>query len=371
MVLNSSNMKYKIKILLHLVSTIFYSTPGFMQANPVYENLPIGKYDVGFRIVTISDDSRVTAAEYDYLGEKIEGDRTKKITIHIWYPANANSGKRKLTYGEYCYNHMLSTTNDILSSAKIGSELNNRKASIRDWFGAPADESWQKLIETEVLAQAEATPIAQKFPLLIGMLRPLSTSITNEMLASNGYVVAMVKQSGMYLAPLSITVDIPDMQQAIAYLIRTGTIDDGKIGTFGFSGSGFSQVLLAMYDYRIKAVADIESGLYMEGLYQQFSASDYYTPSRLQVPFLHIFSRDLSSQEKYIADFEKKTKFSERYHLLLNQKGLHHWDFASEGYTSCVILQHRGLNNVIFNSHLNWQIVICYNFLMPSLSRTH
>ena len=42
-----------------------------------------------------------------------------------------------------------------------------------------------------MLAQADAEPEKEKFPLLIGMLRPLSTSVTNEMLASNGYVVAM------------------------------------------------------------------------------------------------------------------------------------------------------------------------------------
>jgi len=39
----------------------------------------------------------------------------------------------------------------------------------------------------------DAAPLKDKFPLLIGMLRPLSTIITNELLASNGYVVAMIK----------------------------------------------------------------------------------------------------------------------------------------------------------------------------------
>ncbi|MDX1943559.1 MAG: hypothetical protein SFU99_23535, partial [Saprospiraceae bacterium] len=110
----------------------------------------------------------------------------------------------------------------------------------------------------------------------------------------------------------------------------------------------FIPVLFGMYDYRIKALADIESGIYMEGLHQDLSASNYYKPSKLQIPFLHIFSRDLSKQETHLNEFENKAKFSKRYRLLLNQPALHHWDFASEGYTSCVILKNRGAtqNNI-------------------------
>jgi hypothetical protein len=313
------------------------------QVNPIYENLPTGKYAVGFKIITINDDSRVSMPEYNYLGEKHEGDRTKKITIHLWYPAVSNSDKRKITYGEYAYNHLLNTTGESITTERISRELTSRRGSVRSWFGEPSDEAWKKLLSLQLLAQPEATPEPGKFPLLIGMLRPLSTSITIEMLASNGYVIAMVKYPGMYQAPLSNTVEIADMQHAIAHVVKSGIADETRIGAFGFSGSGFTQILFGMYDYRIKAVADLESGLYMEGLYQQFSASNYYNPSRLRVPFLHIFSKDLSKQEKYIDDFEKKTKFSERYQLLLNQPGLHHWDFAAEGYASCLVLKNRGV----------------------------
>ncbi|MEI9909360.1 MAG: hypothetical protein WDO71_06680 [Bacteroidota bacterium] len=59
-------------------------------------------------------------------------------------------------------------------------------------------------------------------------------------------------------------------------------------------------------------------------------------------PFLHIFSRDLSKQEKFIDEFGNKTKFAKRYRLLLNQPALHHWDFAAEGYTASLFLNNRG-----------------------------
>ena len=193
-----------------------------------------------------------------------------------------------------------------------------------------------------MLAQADAEPLKEKFPLLIGMLRQLSTSVTNEMLASNGYIVAMINEQNSSSFSESALNEIPDMQFAIAYLEKNESVDEEKIGTFGFSGSGFSQVLFAMCDYRIKAVADIESGIYMDHLYQDFSASNYYQPSKLRVPFLHIFSIDLSKQEKYIDDLKNKTKFATRYRLLLNQPALHHWDFAAEGFTASIFLNNRG-----------------------------
>ena len=314
----------------------------FGQTNAVYENLPVGTYAVGFKIFTLTDDSRIVKPEYNYLGEKNEGDRRKKITVHLWYPAKANTGKRTLRFEDYCYNNLLTSTNEVIDKTQRDGQVNGRRRSVEGWFGKTTDDAWKKLLETSMLATAEAEPVKEKFPLLIGMLRPLSTSITNEMLASNGYVVAMIQQANFSSFAQSTLEAIPDMRFVMAFLDKNSGIDNDRIGTFGFSGSGFSQVLFAMNDYRIKAVADIESGIYMDNLFQNFSASNYYIPSKLRIPFLHIFSRDLSKQEKFINEFETKTKFAKRYRLLLNQPALHHWDFAAEGYTASIFLNNRG-----------------------------
>ncbi len=312
------------------------------QKNRIYENLPVGKYAVGFRIITITDSSRITKPEYNYLGEKNTGDRYKKITIHLWYPAKANPAKRVLTFGDYCYNHLLKRTTETISDDQKDVQFGGRRRSVEGWFGKTTGDAWKKLLETSMLAAADAEPLKERFPLLVGMLRPLSTSVTNETLASNGYVIAMIQQDNFSSFALSTLEAIPDMRFAIAFLGKNANIDNNKTGTFGFSGSGFSQVLFAMNDYRIRAVADIESGIYMDNLFQDFSASNYYTPSKLRAPFLHIFSRDLSKQEKFIDEFGNKTKFAKRYRLLLNQPALHHWDFAAEGYTASLFLNNRG-----------------------------
>ncbi len=310
------------------------------QPNPFYSNLPIGKYPIGFNIVTLTDSSRVTKPLYNYFGEKETGDRHKKISIHVWYPAKNNTGKGLLTYGDYSYMHLLESTNEKIDEKKKSAMQNNYRNYFEGFFGKIADTDWTKLKESKFLAQREAEPVHEKFPLLMGTLRPLSTSVTNEFMASNGYVVAMVLNSGGRQL-LSYITDVSDMQHAFAYLNKTGRIDENTIGTYGFSGPGFAQVLLAMNDPRIGALADIESALYGERIWEIFSSSNYFDISKLKVPFLHIYGKKLAQADTHFEQFYKK-KYSDRYHLLLNDPSLHHWDVATEGRASTTVIHIRG-----------------------------
>lgn len=328
-------MKSPIVLLFYLcVSSIF------AQSNPFYENLPLGKYAVGFKIFSFIDSSRVDKPRFDYFNTEETEDLHRKITVHLWYPARPNSGQGKLSYGDYAYCHILSSSKEKLEDEKKQAALNSSKNTLQGFYGPIADADWQKLLATPLLAQKEAVAIPEKFPLLVGTLRPLSTTITNELLASNGYMVAMVLAPGGK-QPLTYISDVADMQQAIARLSRRTLFDENKIGTFGFSGSGFAQVLLAMQDPRIAAVADIESALYGEGIYPIFSSSNYYDVSKLSVPFLHIYSKALGETDVQFEDFYKK-KYAQRYHLSLNFRPWHHWDVATEGRASTTVLHLRG-----------------------------
>ena len=344
---------------LTLIFILSQHLAGFGQKSPVFERLPVGEYAVGFKILTILDDTRMDKPELNYLGEKNEGERRRKITMHIWYPAQPNTGKKRLVYADYCYNERQRNSSELIAENIKKGQLESARRGVENWFGKTTDGAWDSLIKVPMLAELDAQPIKEKMPLLIGMLRSLSTSITNEMLASNGYVVVMVRGNPAGSFSSAALGDIPDMQHAIGWLSGNENINK-RIGSFGFSGSGFSQVLFAMYDSRVKALADIESGIYMEGLFQGLSASNYYDPAKLRVPFLHIFSLDLSKQEKYIGEFEKKSKFDQRYRLLLNQHGLHHWDFATEGYTACLFLNNRGHER----EHIRQSFEIASNYLL-------
>ncbi|MEO9802006.1 MAG: CocE/NonD family hydrolase [Reichenbachiella sp.] len=312
------------------------------QAQSVYQNLQTGEYDVGFKIVTIEDDTRYESQGHEYPSSN-QKLKPREISIHIWYPAQANSKNRRITYGEYCYNHLQSSTAETMDSARIQSQLRSRKRTVRSYFGEPDEKGWAKLIATPLLAYIDAEPMNGSFPLLMGSLRPLSTSIVNEYMASHGYIVAMIEYPNFNgtFGDMALD-DVRDMQLGMTWMVKNMSVEPGQIGSYGFSGAGFSQVLMAMDEPRIKAIADLESGLFMDRLFQSLSASDYYKPERLRVPFLHIFSTDLSEEEIHLSQFEDKMKFSDRYRLILNQPALHHWDFASEGYTACLFLNNRG-----------------------------
>lgn len=312
----------------------------YAQTASLFENLPVGKYDVGFKIITLTDSSRVTRPLYNYFGEKEMGDLYQKIHIQVWYPAQPGAGKEKLTYADYSYSHLLSSTNETFAANKKANAFNSARETFQGFFGPVTDEMWQKLLQTTFLGQKDAPHISQKFPLLIGMLRPLSTAITNEVLASNGYVVAMVLSTSGRL-PAGYITDVTDMQYTIAHLTKSGMADAESIGTYGFSGSGFSQVLLAMSDPRIRALADIESALYGEGIWDIFSSSDLYNTANLRIPFLHIYGKELGKSDTHFEKFHDK-KYAHRYHLLLNYPRLHHWDLATEGRSSATILHVRG-----------------------------
>ena len=327
------------------------------QQNSIFEHLPVGKFAVGLRIITLADDSRVDKPAINYLGEKNQGDLRRHITIHLWYPCVPSNANYQLKYGDYCYNDQLKSSSDSLSTELRNNRLESARRSVENWFGKTSDNNWENLINAHMLAQSGATAIKGPWPLLIGILRPLSTAITNEILASNGFVVAMISSGINGSFAEAALFNIQDMRFAIASLQKEGMINE-DIGAFGFSGSGFSQVLFAMSDFRVKALADIESGIYMDELFQALALSNYYNPAKLRVPFLHIFSLDLSKQEKYFSEFESKSIFSSRYRLLLNQPKLHHWDFASEGFTASIFLDNRGSEKN--NIRLSFEIACTY-----------
>src|SRR6185295_7376472 len=144
------------------------------QNSPLFRDLPVGKYPVGFKIITINDSSRVTKPLYNYFGERETGDRYQRISIHLWYPSKASTGNGTITYNEYCYNHLFDKTSGIIDNETKSGMVNSMRNTLEGFFGKISDDSWQQLSNTKMLAQKDAVAMAEKFPLLVGTLRPLS-----------------------------------------------------------------------------------------------------------------------------------------------------------------------------------------------------
>lgn len=256
------------------------------------------------------------------------------MLVQVWYPAAATASATAgvMTFGEATLAHVDGESAEVRRER----ELATRRFFAQ--FGGLADEAWDRLLRMPMLARRDATAADGRFPLLIGTLRPLSTWVTGEYLASHGFVVAMVHGAPPTVedAGAALEVGFRDMEFAIPEVRKLPSVDPRRLGALGFSGSGFSQILLAMRHPQVQAVCDLESALFDDRVLWSLSRGYGYDVTALRVPFLHTYSVPLSKFENRIADFERM-RYSHRYQYLVDAPGIHHWDFATEGMAASVM----------------------------------
>jgi hypothetical protein len=268
--------------------------------------------------------------------------RARRIDVHVWYPAARGSAAEPMTFADAVSEHL---------PVKSPAEIARREDGVRRFlgeFGPVSDEAWARLKATRLLARRDVPAAAGRHPLIVGSLRALSTSVTNEFLASHGFVVAMVdgqddvepEDSGA-----ALEIDYRDMEFAIPELRKRQDVHARALGALGFSGSGFSQILLAMRHPDVAAVCDLESAIFDDRMMHPLSRGWGYGVTALRVPFLHTYSVPLSQRENRIGDFEAM-RYSTRYQYLVDAPGIHHWDFATEGMAASAVLRTRGENGL-------------------------
>src|SRR5690606_38261166 len=122
------------------------------------------------------DDSRPTGGRVEAAARAARRART--LRVHVWYPA-AEPGAR-MTVGDYIDAAGPAAPSRTDVTRQIGSPL--------------ADADWAQLTGYALTATRDAAPAPGPFPLIVGMLRPVSVAIAGEHLASHGYVVAYVER---------------------------------------------------------------------------------------------------------------------------------------------------------------------------------
>lgn len=308
-------------------------------SSPLHGALPRGAHAVGFTRLQLTDVTRPMTRPGEDAAASPD-TRARRLDVHVWYPAAAGATGAPLTFADVMVEHL---------AGRPAAELSQRETGVRSFlgeFGPVTDEAWAKLRATPLLARRDAPATTTRHPLIIGSLRALSTTITNEFLASHGFVVAMIdgedgpepEDSGA-----ALEVDYRDMEFAIPALRKRGDVHASALGALGFSGSGFSQLLLAMRHPDVAAVCDLESAIFDNRMLHPLSRGWGYSVTGLRVPFLHTYSVPLSKRENRIADFEAM-RYSTRYQYLVDAPGIHHWDFATEGMAASAVLGNRGAN---------------------------
>jgi hypothetical protein len=307
--------------------------------SPLFGSLVPGPHAVGFMKRGLRDSTRLELPKLDSAGRPQTADRSRPMTVHIWYPAAAGASQ-PMTFRDYMFSHMPDTVSD---AARSTDEANRRRFFAN--FGTVSDSAWSTLQRTPLLATRNAPPASGRYPLVIGALRSLSTTVTNEYLASHGYVVAMVDGENPDTPDAGAGLETAerDMEFAVPAMRKLAFVDATKLAALGFSGSGFSQILFAMRHPDVDAVSDLESAIFDDRVFWPLSRGWGYDVAALRVPFLHLYSVPLSKRETRFADFERM-RYSNRHHYLVDAPGIHHWDFATEGMAASTVLGMRGAN---------------------------
>ena len=300
--------------------------------SPLHGTLGAGPHAVGFRTVSVVDATRPSGPKRDASGVALSPERRgRRIDVHVWYPASPGTGPR-LTVADYAIAHLPSS-----DAVRIRERLDGLRRFLSQ-FGSLDDDMWSRLQATPLEGVREAPPARGRFPLLIGQLRPLSTTVTAEYLASHGYVVAMTYSEGPEPggAGPGLDVAVRDMEFAIPQLRALPFVDQASLATLGVSGAGFSQILLAMRHPDVEAACDLESAIFDDRVMWPLSRGWGYELTAMRVPFLHTYSVPLAKRESRIADFENM-RYSTRHHYLVDAPQIHHWDFATEGMAASVL----------------------------------
>jgi hypothetical protein len=318
-----------LRFALSLFFLSFFS-PGFAQDN---EPLSKGPFNVGYRVLSLP-----------YFNSD-HGSDTIQLVLNIWYPTEKKSGTRMLLL-DYLHFHKR-----LLPPAQyqifVDNEIQDFKKFTERNFGTVDPTRWRTLSEKTASAYLDAPYSSKAFPLITGRLRAFSTTYTNEFLASNGYIICMINgvedfpPDNRPLYHRQISKEIEYYDAARSYLSDSLKIATSKAGLMGFSGGGFSQFFLPMHQNSYDAVALLESGIFLDGdLFDIVSSHPYYDPRKFNTALLFFYNKyRLESNKSSKNFFELNT--AEKFLVLFNDSTQHHWDFATEGITSALLLNNR------------------------------
>jgi hypothetical protein len=317
---------------------------GLLAASPLWGSLEPGPHPPAYRITVYEDASRLDGPKRGAFADP-GGPGPRRLAVHVWYPAGPGTGGEPLTLSDYSgLNRLTTRPAGPLSDQDRRTGDAAFRSLVEGRHRALTDAEWRALKDARGRAVYEAPPAAGRFPLLIGTLRPLSTAITAEYLASHGYVVAFVS-SVAFGEPWEMDAQVRDMELAAEQLRREANVDPARTGALGFSGSGFAQLLLAMSNAHVDALVDLESALFARGFNERLAKSTAYRPAVLHAPFLHIYGRELSVDPRFpedkLQDF-RDMRYAERLRLVLEKPKLDHWDVATEGMATAAVTGMRG-----------------------------
>ena len=324
-VIQISNIKKMKSIRLVTILILFFgiSTTILGQDYPSWGKLEGGKYKVGFRTIKTYDSTRTYKPE--------EGLRHRPMLIHLWYPTSSSS-KDYMKYKSYI---MLETQRENFTNNNFEDYCNKIMQAYINYgkkLMGNLDVTSNEVLSSPTASLSNAEPTMGKFPLIIYAPSFGKSSIQNniacEYLASHGYVVASVASAGensqvMTTDEIGVMAQVQDIEFLINYLKIADNIDPLKIGTFGYSWGGFSNIIHQMRNDYVKAVASWDGSIEYHGNGIAKNMKDFKS-DKLKVPYIFFSNKNEDYTE---FPFYKSVSNNKKY--LYRLKKLEHAEFTS------------------------------------------
>jgi tetratricopeptide (TPR) repeat protein len=321
------------RFLLLLLALMWMGADVMAQPPAFPGGLDVGPHAVGFRLITVEDGTRLTggrAAPADRAA-----NRARTVRLHVWYPAASGAGGR-LTVADY------------LSLA--GPAAATHRTDLPRTLGLTlTDPEWRTYTAFPLTATRDAAAAAGPFPLIVGMLRPVSSVVAGEHLASHGYVVGFVERQpqetilaeGRRREGLVMMEQVRDLEVAISRLRQEPIVDGRRLGAQGFSGDGLAQLVLAMRHPDVDAVALLESIWRAPDNTTSYQEVPAYDPLALRPALFYAYSLNLGRDtNEHIADLQGM-RYAPRSLLYLGEPRMAHGDFVTEGMVLASTLERR------------------------------
>ncbi len=283
----------------------------------LWANLQPGNYKTGFRVI------------------RETGTDGKPFLISLWYPADKAGDK--MTIRNYVETGIMNGKEDKQVLAQSFKET----LEIPQLFGLEKipDADYDKLLSTPVMATANAKLTKGKWPLIISDTEPVSLFVTNEWLASQGFIVAVpsadmpppLNDSLLYKAPTTA------LEFLLRYMMRQSFIDTANISALGFGGGSQAAFYLSMRTSAIKCLVNVEGGMFMP--LSKTTLSHDYNPVGFKIPLLHIVRPQIINGES-VSEFNAIA--SPKKYRLTNLSSTQHHDFTVYGRVVNAVLQKRG-----------------------------
>jgi hypothetical protein len=269
----------------------------------LWGSLAPGAYGVGFKVIELTDYSRIWGRVRDARGG-MERELPRPIRVSIWYPATHTTSD-SMRFRSYVFYHSASPAGMRADAFLSGRDST---AYARGDFGGDG-ALMTKLLTTRTAATLNAVAASGQFPVVLyaagwNSLSPDNTVLA-EFLASHGFVVATVPQlpradgiPELSVSAADITVQERDLDFALGFLVASArNVNPSAVALVGYSMGGVVQLVQGAHRANVRALVGLDPS-YVSGHWTALTGSlDGFDPWKLRMPALVLRSGGAAAEE--------------------------------------------------------------------------